>query len=162
MTSAFGKEKVLKTSSSSHCHSRSTWSLQFSQRLQQHVYNNGFISLLGIFKLTFCWPRVSRKQVWLGLPTWNQLLSLCLQLALLCQIPMELVKQLQRTNQSWAVIRNRNKQWTIRLSGRLLRFTVKIQTKSKTQFWYIITTRAPPPPPKKNNCSFWKKSNNRP
>jgi hypothetical protein len=81
---------------------------------------------------------------------------------LLCQIPMELVKQLQRTNQSWAVIRNRNKQWTIRLSGRLLRFTVKIQTKSKTQFWYIITTRAPPPPPKKNNCSFWKKSNNRP
>ncbi len=33
--------------------------------------------------------------------------------ALLCRIPMELlVKQLQRTNKSWAVIRNRNKQGT--------------------------------------------------
>jgi len=40
---------------------------------------------------------------------------------------------------SWVVIRNRNKQRTLRLSGRLLRFIIKIQTKPKTQFWYIIT-----------------------
>jgi galactose mutarotase-like enzyme len=59
---------------------------------------------------------------------------------------------LWRTNKSWAVIKNRNKKGSLRLSGRLLRFK---QNQGPIHNHNSPATR-------NFFCSFWKKSNNRP
>jgi hypothetical protein len=106
------------------------------KRLQQLlVHNKPNIVLTQLFHLTTWLFQVdillatgTRKTSVVGSadlkPTFESLSTV----ALLCRIQMQLlVKQLRRTNESWAVIRNRNKQQILTV----------IRTVIKTQFWYI-------------------------